>query len=131
METRALVVGQCSVVSLPPGELEPHTEGLIQIPEQVAIESAVADSSRGGDIAVDRIIDPVAYVAVQARRPVEKTFQPATGRPNSLQRIERSRQAIDIYVLKNAAVVVAECLTGVHLTHHSEAVCHFPTEVGT
>ena len=86
VEARALVAGQCPVVSLPPGELEPHTEGLIHIPEQVAIESAVADFSRGGDVAVDRIVDPVADVAVQARRPVEKTFQPAFPRRPSHDR---------------------------------------------
>jgi hypothetical protein len=60
MEARSLVVGQCPVVGFPPSELEPHAEGLVQIPEQVAIEGAVADSSRGGDIAVNRIINPVS-----------------------------------------------------------------------
>jgi hypothetical protein len=51
MEARSLAVGQCPVVGFLPSELEPHAEGLVRVPEQAAIEGAVADSSRGGDIA--------------------------------------------------------------------------------
>jgi hypothetical protein len=70
MESQALVVDVCPVFCLAPSELETHTKRLVQIPQQVAIGRAVVESSPDGDIAINRIVDSITDVGVQARSQV-------------------------------------------------------------
>ena len=76
------------------------------------------------DIAVDWIIDAVAEVAVQTRRPVNEKLAPATGRPNAFK-------GRGIYGLKNASVVRSECLACVHLPLYSEHIVDLPTKISS
>lgn len=128
VKSRTFVVGDSGerVVRLPPGKLKAHAEGLIHIPEEIGVERRVEAplQARHGryEVAVERIVDAIAGMAVQAWGQVNEYFQPTSGRPDTLA-------GLRIDGLKDAAVVGTQCLARVELSHHAEEVIHLPAEV--
>lgn len=125
MESRPFVVAQNALVGgFAPRELETETDGLCHIPEQVAEISFVSHGTCETDIAIDRIIDPVADVAVQARHPEVKNFQSAGGGSDTFQRVNVDR-------LQDTTAVAAESLAHVSFARDARELIDLPAEVGT
>src|SRR5437868_15062032 len=64
-----------------------QAEGLVDVPQQIRVSRAVVSSTReaignAGDVVIVRIVNRIAGVAVQTRRPVEEAFEPTARGPN-------------------------------------------------
>ena len=79
---------------------------------------------RETDVTIDRIVNPIADVAVQTRIPIDKHLQPTARGSDTFQRVNTHR-------LKDSTAVGAESLAHVSFARDAKELIDSPAEVGT